>query len=176
MHLSYENLSPENSVYGFKSGVDIDSFIFYSVPTSFFVIDSRVPAILRELITEAEGCVKMNFLTGASACVRKSIYELTILQNAEGGNYKDRIKNLKAKYPNIDPELFDILCHIKDMTSDKIHEQSWDKWDSKHIQLFIESLKQILKEIYVDPDEKKKRSLYIQSLLPEVLRKKPPSV
>lgn len=109
---------------------NIDNLIFYSVPSSFFVIDERIPKVIRELITEAEGCVKMNFLTGASACTRKAIYELTIREKAEGGNYEERIKFLKTKFPQIDPTYFDVLSHIKDMTSDKVHEQSWDKWDN----------------------------------------------
>src|SRR5258706_2482016 len=56
MHLSYEKLS--HAVHGqvgllkFIPDVDLDSAIFYSVPTSFFVIDSRIPKIIRELITE----------------------------------------------------------------------------------------------------------------------------
>lgn len=158
--------------YEFKPDIDIDSFIFYSVPTSFFVIDNRVPRLLRELITEAEGCVKMNFLTGASAYTRKAIYELTILEKAEGGNYEERIKFLKTKFSQIDPELFDVLSHIKDMTSDKVHEQSWDKWDSQHLKLFLETLKVILHEIYVVPDERKKRSLSISSLLPTIFKDK----
>ena len=133
MHLSYDELVKPNP-YGrdwvMKSDVeDMDSKIFYSVPTSFFVIDSRIPALIRELITESEGCLKMNYLTGASACMRKAIYELLIKENAEGKDYETRIKSLKSKFPSIDSELFDILSAIQDMTSDKIHEQSWDKWD-----------------------------------------------
>src|SRR5713101_1477049 len=141
MHLSFSNLSPQGESNRFRSDIDLDSQIFYSVPTSFFVLDSRIKQILRDLITEAEGCLKMNFLTGASACTRKAIYELIVLEQAEGDNYDERIKSLKAKHPEIDPTLFDVLAHIKDMTSDKIHEQSWDKWDSKHLVLFIETLK-----------------------------------
>ena len=174
MHLSYDMLLDKNSIgniYRFADG-DLDSKIFYSVPTSFFVIDSRIPAVLRELITEAEGCVKMNFLTGASAWARKAIYELTILQACSGANYDERIKELKAKFPQIDPELFDVLGHIKDMTSDKIHEQSWDKWDSNHLVLFIETLKAILHEIYVVPDDRKRRSQTIQNLIPKVKESK----
>lgn len=138
------------------------------MPTSFFVIDARIPKIIRELITEAEGSVKMNYLTGASACCRKAIYELTVIEKAEGSDYEGRIKFLKKKFPGVDPELFDILCHIKDMTSDKVHEQSWDKWDSKHLTLFLETLKAILHEIYVVPDEKKSRSSKVQGLLQKV--------
>lgn len=172
MHLSYKDICTPNSYTEFNSELDLDSHIFYSVPTSFFVIDNRIPRIIRELITEAEGSIKMNFITGASACTRKAIYELTIKEEAEGQNYEEKIKFLKNKFPQIDGTLFDILCHIKDMTSDKVHEQSWEKWDSKHLTLFIETLKAILHEIYVVPDEKKKRSEHITGLLPGVFKDK----
>jgi len=175
MHLTFQNIEYEHSkVYRFKGSIDIDSAIFYSVPTSFFTIDERIPKIIRELITEAEGCMKMNFLTGASACTRKAIYELTVKEKAEGENYEDRIKFLKSKFSDIDPDLFDVLCHIKDMTSEKVHEQSWDKWDSNHLKLFIETLKIILHEIYVIPDERKKRSGKIRDILKDVKGKEAP--
>jgi len=165
MHLSYADLSVPGGYSHFRSDIDLDSNIFHSVPTSFFVLDSRIPQILRDLITEAESSLKMNFLTGASACTRKAIYELTILEKAEGENYDERIKFLKNKYPNIDSTLFDVLAHIKDMTSDKVHEQSWDKWDSKHLTLFLETLKTILQELYVVPNERDRRTSQIKALL-----------
>jgi len=171
LHLSDRKLVENDGSRVFNTS-NLDDFIFYSVPTSFFVIDERIPRIIRELITEAEGCLKMNFLTGASACTRKAIYELTIREKAEGDNYEERIKSLKTKFPQIEPELFDVLAHIKDMTSDKVHEQSWDKWDNKHLKLFLETLKVILHEIYVIPDERRKRSLSISSLLPDVFKDK----
>lgn len=172
MHLSYEsilNKSQQIYVHGeygyrFSRGIGIDSYIFYSVPTSFFVVDSRIPRILRELITEAEGCLKMNYLTGASACMRKIIYELLVLEKVEEGDYESRIKYLKKKHPESDPSYFDTLAHIQDMTSDKIHEQSWDKWDSHYLKLIIETLKTILYDIYVSPELKKERSLEIEKL------------
>ncbi len=169
MHLTFVDLQdPLWDSPKIIGNVDLDSMFFYSVPTSFFVMDARIPRIIRELITEAEGCLKMNFLTGASACCRKAIYEFTIREKAEGPAYEERIKFLKDKFSTVDPELFDILCHIKDMTSDKIHEQSWDKWDSKHLKLFLETLKAILHEIYVVPDERGKRSSEVRKLLATV--------
>lgn len=176
MHLSYEDIHDPNYRYlRFNNNVDIDSKIFYSAPTSFFVIDSRIPRILRELITEAEGCLKMNYLTGASACMRKSIYELLVFEKAEGDDYQSRIKSLKNKHPESDPNLFDILAHIQEMTSDKIHEQSWDKWDSHYLQLIIETLKTVLHDIYVIPEVKKERYKTIQTLQQAIAegRKKP---
>src|SRR5712692_6211532 len=124
MHLTFQNLRDPN--YGsdrFRSEIDLDGAFFYSVPTSFFVIDQRIPGIIRELITEAEGCTKMNFPTGASACTRKAIYELLVIEEANGKDYDVRIKALAQKYSNVDQELFEILGHIKDMTSEKVHEQ-----------------------------------------------------
>ena len=106
----------------------------------------------------------MNYLTGASACTRKSIYELLVLQDAQGSNYDDKIKDLRAKHLAVDPELFEIIGHIKDMTSDHVHEQSWVAWDSKHLQLFLEALKAVLQEIYVVPEEKKNRTDAVRAL------------
>ena len=182
MHLSYDSIiAPASTwIHGefgwrFKKGIDIDSHIFYSQPTSFFVVDSRIPRILRELITEAEGCLKMNYLTGASACMRKAIYELLIIEKMEKieeEDYEHRIKLLKKKYPNSDPSLFDILAHIQGMTSDKIHEQSWDKWDSPNLKLIIETLKTVLYDIYVIPEMKKERSIKIQQLRGKIKKDK----
>jgi hypothetical protein len=79
MHLSYSDIpllgigrTPYRKWrFNVNDTVDIDSLLFYSVPTSFFALDINIPLILRKLFTEAEGCLKSNFLTGASVCVRK---------------------------------------------------------------------------------------------------------
>ena len=178
MHLSFDSISssdrtPRGHFYWmFLPDIgDIDSHIFYSVPTSFFTIDKRVPKIIRELITEAEGSLKMNYLTGASACVRKAIYEMLVYEKFVDGVYKDRINSLKDKYPSTDQELFDVLGHIQQMTSGKVHEQSWDKWDSPTLKFIIETMKEILYEIYVLPDERKQRKNTIQQLRQQALGK-----
>jgi len=168
IHLSHKDIHTiENAIIKFNVE-DIDNHIFYSVPTSFFTIDSRIPRKIRELIDEATGCLKMNYLTGASACTRKAIYELLEVEDAEGGEYDDRIKSLKDKHPQIDDKLFDVLAHIKDMASDKVHEASWGKWDSDHLRLIIKTTKRVLREIYVIPEERKQTTDEIQRLLSEV--------
>lgn len=176
LHLSYEDITHySGGRYRINSEIeDIDSKIFYSVPTSFFVLDNRINSTIRELITEAEGSLKMNFLTGASACMRKAIYELLVIEEIEGEHYEDRIKALKAKYPAVDEELFDILGHIQDMTSDKVHEQSWDQWDSKYLKFIIETLKNVLYDIYVLPDEKAQRAIKIKQMREDVTGNKHP--
>ena len=165
MHLTFQHLQDNSYTNSrFRENLELDSAFFYSVPTSFFVVDARIPGVIRELITEAESCAKMNFLTGASACTRKAIYELLALQKAEGDNYDDKIKNVAAKNPSVDAELFEILGHIKDMTSDHVHEQSWVAWDSKNLHLFLEAFKAVLHEMYVAPDEKTSRLQSVRAL------------
>lgn len=173
MHLSFEKLPLQDTNYSnayyFATNIDdLDSQFFYSVPSSFFVMDDRIPKAIRELITEAESCKKMNFLTGASACARKAIYELLVKEKAVGDSYEDKIKSLKDKFSSVDEELFDVLGHIQSMTSDKVHEQSWPKWDAKNLTLIIETLKAVLHEVYVVPEEKKGRAAKIQQLLQNV--------
>jgi predicted DNA-binding protein YlxM (UPF0122 family) len=179
MHLSFQPVLKvdqfQQTHKEFRTDIDIDSTIFYSVPTSFFVIDDRIPHIIRELISEAEGCLKMNYLTGASACARKAIYELTVKEKAQGKDYEEKIKFLKKQYPAVDPDLFDVLTHIQDMTSDKVHEQSWDKWDSPNLKLILETLKAVLYELYVLPKEKQSRSIEIQKLKEQIGSKGKPA-
>ena len=50
------------------------------------------------------------------------------------------------------------------MASDHVHEQSWIAWDSGHLHLFLETLKTVLHEIYVAPDEKKSRAAAVRDL------------
>ena len=123
MHLTFTKLDvvrwSENTYrqwrFDLPSDVDegdvLDAAMFYSVPTSFFVLDERVPHVLRDLLTEAEGCLKSNFLTGASACARKIVYELARIENATGDSYEDRIKSLKSVHPEVEPTYFDTLLY-----------------------------------------------------------------
>ncbi len=130
MHLTFEDIAIKQTMgyYRFviQGGEDLDKKFFYSVPTSFFSLDSRIPRVLRELMTEAEGCLKSNFLTGASACARKLVYEIAILEGAEGVDYESRLKSLKGKRPDVEPEYLDTLLTIQQVTSDKVHELSYD--------------------------------------------------
>lgn len=128
--------------------------------------------MLRELITEAEGCLKSNFLTGASACARKVIYELASLQKASGDTYDERIKSLKALNPSVDPAFFDTLVTIQQVTSTKVHEQSYDGWESKHLRLILATLAEILREVYVVPALRADRRKSILELKSEVLGEK----
>jgi hypothetical protein len=181
MHLSFQALKVDTiSISGghrwkfsFTQGIDagemLDRAFFYSVPTSFFVLDERVPRILRELLTEAEGCLKSNYLTGASACARKIIYELGVLRKATGDNYEDRIKSLKKRHSEVEPEFFDTLLTIQQVTSSKVHENSYDKWEAQHLRIILAALADVLHEIYVVPALREDRRKAILALKEELV-------
>jgi len=177
MHLSFEDIAIytiPSGKYRFEiiEGEELDNKFFYSVPTSFFSLDKRIPKPLRELITESEGCLKSNFLTGASACARKIIYELAILQKAEGINYDERVKSLKKIRSDIEGDYFDTLLTVQQITSEKVHEQSYDGWQAKHLRLILSTLVELLNIIYVIPEIRKEKRKAILSLKDEILGKK----
>jgi len=136
---------------------DLDNYFFYHQPSSFFTVNKLVPRKIRELISEAEGCRKMNFLVGASGALRKAIYEFVKHQKAIGDSYEEKIKSLKDKYPNLPAEYFDALVNIQGTTSDELHEKegSWEPWDRGDFDYLLTTVKAILEEIYVEPDRKK---------------------
>ncbi len=176
MHLSYTQIPYFEDRYspgGFnlfdltKVDGDLDNQFFYSVPTSFFVLDPRIPRNLRELLTEAEGSLKSNFLTGASACARKIVYELT--KDTEISNYEDRIKSLKEKRQDVDEFYFDTLLTIQQTTSSKVHEKAFDRWEARHLRVILAALREILHVLFVEPALKENRRKGILDLKKEVL-------
>ena len=184
LHLSYYDfrdehgnnkdfdVAPRNLEDGHEFDLsELDSYFFFHQPTSFFTIDSRINRPLRELLSEAENCLKMNFLVGASACIRKTIYELIdleearVLQKNGRTNYQESIKSLKKKFPKVPEEYFVALANIQELTSDKIHEGSWEAWDSQKIKVLIELTKNVLCEMYVVPQEQKGRVGVVDKLI-----------
>lgn len=176
LHLCYSDIVEEflhagRTHYRFKADVDIDSMIFYSVPTSYFMMDARIPKRIRELVVEAEGCLKMGYLTGASACAKKAIYELFTFECAEGEDYESQLSCLKSKYPQSDPELFDTLAHIRGIAVENIHKQFSPQWDTENLRLILETLKAVLVDMYVIPVVKRERFQKIQRIREKVEEK-----
>lgn len=176
MHLSYEDLRtqegyPKQYIYRFKDKIDIDSKMFFSQPSSFFTIDNRIPAVIRDLIFESEKSRQANLLVGSSACLRKAIYELlkhedVILRDPKTNraNYQESIKKLEKKYAQVTPELFHGLGDIQELVSDHVHEDSWEAWDSLKLRFLIELTKTTLNEMYVIPDERKQNVTALSKL------------
>ncbi|PIR96541.1 MAG: hypothetical protein COT92_00495 [Candidatus Doudnabacteria bacterium CG10_big_fil_rev_8_21_14_0_10_42_18] len=129
-----------------------------------FALDERIPREIRELIFEDEKSQQANLLVGASACLRKAIYELlvyekAVVKNTKSGraDYQVSIKTFKTKFPSVAPELFDALGDIQELASDNVHEGTREAWNSPKLRFIIELAKATLHEIYVVPEERKER-------------------
>jgi hypothetical protein len=116
----------------------------------------------------------MNYLVGASGCLRKAIYELLELEQipktdstGKEVGYGDRVKVLKSKYPTVPPEYFDVLANIQGMTSEQLHEGDWKPWTQDEFRFLVESVKEVLTEVYVRPQEKASVLQKILSLKPQ---------
>jgi len=115
-------------------------------------------------MAEADESRQSNLLTGASAALRKTIYQLLSLQKVAVVNektkhtdYKSSIYALRDKYTHVDPELFDLLAGVQELASDLVHEDSWVSWDAKQLRILTAIVYEILEEIYAEPARRKRR-------------------
>lgn len=191
MHLSDYNIEVHqdkfwsvqmDGQYVSSKEMDLDTFFFYHQPTTFFTLDNRINEKVRRLVSEAEGCAKMNYLVGASGCLRKAIYELLELEQVpkkdEKGrelDYGERVKVLKTKHIIVPPEYFDALANIQGMTSEQLHEGDWKPWSQNEFRFLVETVKEVLTEVYVRPQEKASVLQKILSLKPQRQAKGPTS-
>lgn len=135
---------------------DLNDNIIMSIPTPTFIIDAGIPKKLRDPLIEAGKCVKENALVGASACVRKAIYEFLLMEGATGDNYDEKIKSIKGNWAHLSDYL-DVLKGIKGVVSDQVHEDSFEAFSSDEIKYYVDVLEEIFREVYVIPKERQDR-------------------
>jgi hypothetical protein len=131
-----------------------------SAAPAFLALDTRVPATLRDLLVEADGCLKSGFLTGATACAQRAVQTLLKLEDADGGSFQARLRSLSDKYPAVAQVLFAVLMHFGDET---VPDES--KLDAHRLQLLTVTLKAVMYEIYVLGPERTERIQYVRRLL-----------
>jgi hypothetical protein len=164
MHLSFDRLVDYLTDDEFNIDADLDEKFITHRPTSFFVLDTSIPRKICELVAESEECLQFNALTGASAALRKAIYTLLKKENClvyddntRYARYDASLKSLKPKFPRVDEDTIDSLARIQAFTSDNVHEDTWEAWDSKTLRFLIELTKEILEEMYAEPARRKAR-------------------
>ncbi len=181
LHLSYHPLNSDKFTLSFefrdKDGKlahhkpeadNLDKYFFYHQPDSFFTLDERIPKIIRELVSEADGCRRMNWLVGASGALRKATYKFLQEQGSTGNSYEEQIKWLKTKHSLVASEYFDALSNIQGMTSEELHEdKDWEPWTREEFDFLVATVKAVLHEVYVVPDERKSMLAKVLYLGPE---------
>jgi hypothetical protein len=123
----------------------------------FLTLDERVPMPLRALLDEADGCLKMSFLTGAGACTGRTLDLLLAEQGVAGNDRSDQILQLGKKHPAVAESFLRGLALVTNNPS--------GAWDEPRVRLAIVILKAIAYEIYVLGPERKERAAYVIELL-----------
>ena len=64
----------------------------------FLTLDEQIPLPLRALLDEADGCLKMSFLTGAGACAGRTLDLLLSEQGISEADRPEQIQQLGKKH------------------------------------------------------------------------------
>jgi hypothetical protein len=131
-----------------------------AAPPAFLNVDPRVPAGVRELLVEADGCLKAGFLTGGTVCAQKAVQTLLTHEGAEGASYEARLHALSQKYPSVPQSLFALCIRAGDSPS-----REHPVLDGDRLRVLTVALKIMLYEIYVLGPDRVERLKYLQQLL-----------
>jgi hypothetical protein len=171
--------------------ISLDECFFYHQPASLFEVDPRIPESIRNAFSESKNCLNSNYLTGASACLRKGMYLLLKDQNipdsTDGSNHYNetdfdivdasssrkflkfdkRIDLLRENLAGIEKEWFDALTTLHSLTSLEVHENGWEDLTSPNLRFLMGVLEHVLHQIYVEPIEKKATHEKLKALKPK---------
>ncbi len=123
----------------------------------FLTLDDQVPFPLRALLEEADGCLKMSFLTGAGACAGRTLELLLAEQGLGEADRAEQILQLGKRHPAVAESFLRGLSLVTNHPS--------GAWDEARATLAIAILKAIAYEIYVLGPERKERAAYVLELL-----------
>ena len=132
----------------------------------FLTVDDRVPASVRELLVEADGCVSSGFLTGGTACAQRAIDALLKFEKADGPSFDSRVHSLGEKHPVLAQLLLTILTQLGDHTA-----RDTTKLTTNTLQLLVVTLKAVVYEIYVVGPDRSERLHYVRRILESTERK-----
>lgn len=126
----------------------------------FLTVDNRAPAAVRELIGEADGCLKAGFLTGGTVCAQRAIQTLLQHEGADGASYEARLHALSQKFPSVPQSLFALCIRLGEPPS-KDHPAL----DVERLKVLTVALKIMLYEIYVLGPDRVERLKYLQQMV-----------
>jgi hypothetical protein len=123
----------------------------------FLTLDEQIPMPLRALLDEADGCLKMSFLTGGGACAIRTLDLLLSEQGISDAERPEQIQQLGKKHPAVPESFLRVLSLVTNNPS--------GAWDEARVTLATVILKAISYEIYVLGPERKERAAYVIELL-----------
>ena len=132
----------------------------------FLSVDDRVPASVRDLIAEADGCVVGGFLTGGTVCAQRAVDALLKFEKADGPSFDSRVHSLGEKHPVLAQLLLTVLTQLGDHSA-----RDTGKLTANTLQLLVVTLKAVVYEIYVVGPDRSERLQYVRRILESTERK-----
>ena len=132
----------------------------------FLIVDARVPAAIRQLLDEADGCVDMSYVNGGTACARRAIEGILATEHATGEELAECLQRLKEKHPAVAPTLFQILNMLGDGD---------EPLPADALRALIATIKAVVFEVYVQGPERVERLMYVHQLVESLKRDNQPA-
>lgn len=125
-----------------------DMILLVSYPVSKTKFESKgIPRNIIDHYNEAERCMSVGSLTGAGACLRKTIYALCDDKKAQGKDRREQIENLPVK-----GEYKELLKQVK-WLGDNMTKPDTITYKKEQVDLALEVLPLVIDELYAK-DEK----------------------
>ena len=122
----------------------------------FLVVDARVPAPIRQLLDEADGCLNMSYVNGGTACARRAIEGILATEHATGEDFEECLQKLREKHPAVAPTLFQILNMLG---------EGDEPLPPDALRALIATIKAVVFEVYVQGPERVERLMYVHQLV-----------
>ena len=132
----------------------------------FLIVDSRVPAPIRQLLDEGDGCLNMAYVNGGTACARRAIEGILATEQATGEDFAECLQKLREKHPAVAPTLFQILNMLGDGD---------EPLPADALRALIATIKAVVFEVYVQGPERVERLMYVHQLVESLKRDNPQS-
>jgi hypothetical protein len=140
------------------------------VAPAFLTPDDRLPASLKEILLEADGCITGGFLIGATGCAHRAVDALLKTEKAEGVSHEARVRALGEKMPGLPQLLLSVLAQLGDHAA-----RDTAKLPANTLQLLLSTVKAVAYEIYVIGPERAERLQHVRRLLESTERKPTPA-
>jgi hypothetical protein len=133
---------------------------------AFLTVDDRVPASIRELLVEADGCVANGFLTGGTACAQRAVDAVLRLEKAEGAAFDARLRALSDRHPAVPQLVITILLQFGDAAA-----REPARLTPGNLEVLVTAVKAMAYELYVVGPERGERLQYVRRMLEAAERK-----
>ncbi len=132
----------------------------------FLTPDDRIPAAVRDLLLEADGCINHGFMTGGTVCAQRAVDALLKFEKADGPTFDSRVQSLGDRHSAISQLLLKVVIQLGDASS-----RDMSRLTANTLHLLVVTLKAIAYEIYVVGPDRADRLQYVRRVLDATERK-----